>query len=100
MTQYAIDANGNGIMDADEVVNDSSNTVMTFNSNGMGNLTDFSGYSSPFKWAAESNNWLKITDDTLGTSYYLHIDQLTASTLVFKDTLSGGVAEWTIFAKQ
>ncbi len=109
ITQDATDTNNNGVLDAGEKYTDSSNSIITFNSNNTGISTESFGtatLSANFSWALTNNNTaLRIisTDNTvtpaiMDTSYSI-VDAITSTTLIVRDTSSSPI-QWTIFTKQ
>jgi hypothetical protein len=103
ITEEATDLNGNGVMDANEIHIDTSlsNIIVTFNANGTA-ITSLSGlpYYS-FLWALTNNStYLKTTDTSSGGAIqFLHIDNLTSSSMTLKDT-TGGTVGWEVWTKQ
>ena len=109
VTQYAIDVNGNAVLDNSEKITDTTNNKITFNNNGTGSIFEIEHGDTinlVFNWALENNNaWLRtVTTDTSGgtTSYdtsFSKIDALTSTSLTLRDTSSSPI-QWTIFTKQ
>jgi|GEM_PF-3235748 len=103
--QVGYDKNGNGILDPSERGNvDSLNEYKLFNSDGTGDDigANFGAYPIPFYWLMSANNqYLAIQDTSTknNTIVYYHIDSLTSTRLILRDT-AGGVATWNVFTKQ
>ena len=99
----AADANGNGVLDASEKVADSTSTVfkMTFNSNNTLVIYYMDTAIDQQSWNLQNGDtYIKFLDSAVGASpLYLHIDEITSSSMTLKDT-SGGVVSWSIYAKQ
>lgn len=107
------DANNNSVMEATEVVpmTDSIKLFMAFGGDGSGTMTvNILGtdLSSNFNWELVNNNsdlhvktqqasmFVPISDG------YLHINTLTQSDLIIRDTSdvdSSGLASWSVFKK-
>ncbi len=109
LTQTGSDANNNSIMEATEVESVSADTAImafTFNGDGTGALsTDFLGasLSYDFSWTL-INNDEDIKISVLTQQSTMHIQSLTSSELVIKDT-SGTTgttssATWNVFKKK
>jgi hypothetical protein len=95
-TSYMSDDNNNGKMD-DVAVTTGLDDVATFKSDGTG--TDLSsGNSTAFNWGLSSDNSYIILTAVFG-SVSEHIDQLSGSTLVMKDTTAGYIS-WATYTKQ
>lgn len=103
LNKEAIDTNGNGKMDANEVFTDTSsaNYLLIFNADGTITETYLNVPARQLTWSLENNNtYLKIVDTSSGgKTTHKHIDELTSTSMTWKDT-TGGTATWTIFAKQ
>jgi hypothetical protein len=112
LTQTAVDANNNGVMDASEVTTeaDSNVTYFTFKSDGNGEESfALSGlnFSVDFTWSLESNDQKLRLIDKSGSATpsgnLMNIETLTGSDLVIRDSAMAGTAvvdSWTIFKKQ
>ena len=105
VTRLYEDNNNNGVADSDEIVQDTtlSHEWFSFYTNGKlivayyTNLTDY-------KWGLAGNNtYIDIIDSFTfsNANTYYHIDTLTSTTLVLKDTTgaSYGGTNWTILTK-
>ena len=107
VTQTGADQNGNGNIDAGEMVSFDSVgmgaiVTYTFNSNGTGTerivFTGFLDSSISVKWTlANADKDLTITDNT-GASESLHVTTLTGTDLVLASTTTP--IEWIAFKKQ
>lgn len=107
MTQIGADDNYNDVMEATEVgpVDDSLNTSYTFNGDGTGSaMLDLGGgnFSVDFSWKL-LNNDQDIQLSVLTETFVSHIQSITSSELVIKDTSTvSGTLEttWSVMAKQ
>ncbi len=100
--QVGYDKNGNGILDASERGNvDSLNEYKLFNSNGTGDDigANFGLYPIPFYWLLSQNNQFLAIQDTSYAVIYYHIDTITSTQMILRDT-AGGVASWNVYKKQ
>jgi hypothetical protein len=95
------DKNGNGILDSSEMHSvDSLNEYVLFNADGTGSDigANFGNYPIPFYWALSQNNQYLGIQDTSNNVVYYHIDALTNTQLILRDT-SGGTNGWNIYKK-
>lgn len=111
-TKAGVDANNNGVMDANEVqpVSDSFNQTITFNSDGNGTIgLTISGVAAsyPFTWKLINGDKDLVTTTTFtgtATSDTAHIESLTSSDAEISSTADNGsgtmVKSWTFLHKQ
>ncbi len=97
------DYNNNGIADSDEIVQDTmlSHEWFSFYANGRMSVAYYSNFNG-YRWVLASNNtYLHLMDTFSFSNNYYHIDTLTSTTLVLKDTTgaSYGGTSWTTLAK-
>ncbi len=103
-TWTVIDTNGNGLMDNTEYqsVNSYDSThYLVFNSNWTGQITYLSASIATFSWTLEnSNTYLRIVYSGPGVmAIPRHLDTLTATTMVLRDTTGISIV-WDVFTKQ
>jgi hypothetical protein len=99
----AVDLNGNGVMEANEIYADTSFPGATLVFSSSGTFSDvFMGIPLVTgSWKLVNNNTYLETSDTLygGSTDYQHIDNLTTTSLTLRDT-TGGQTSWTILTKK
>ncbi|MDR3678948.1 MAG: hypothetical protein P4L41_03205 [Flavipsychrobacter sp.] len=99
--ETGIDKNGNGILDSNEVTHtDSLNNYRVFNSDGSGSDigADLGNYPIPFQWAVSTDNTYLRIIDTTNSAIIFHIDLISNSQLILKDT-AGGIYTWNVYKK-
>ncbi len=78
---------------------DDNNIIITFKEDGSGSSSSASGGSS-FKWTVgESDNWLRITDNSTGQVNALSLTKMSSSSFTVRDT-SAHPVQWETFQKQ
>ena len=102
-TYDAVDANGNGVLDANEKVTDTTTAKfkMTINSNNTLVIYYMDTAIDQQSWTLQNGDtYIKFLDTAAGsTPTYQHIDNISSSSMTLKDT-TGGIVSWTIYAKQ
>jgi Lipocalin-like domain len=94
-----VDSNGNHIIDVHDAVDILNNPyVIEYYSNGTGAYLLNGASAGSFTWQLAGNSTYLTVVSTSGTATQ-HIDSLTATTLVLKDT-TGISYDWQMFSKQ
>lgn len=99
-TYFIADSNGNHIMDAHDAIDTVNNPyTMEYYPDGTGAYLLNSATVGSFTWQLLNNNtYLKVSSSTSGSATQ-HIDSLTATKLIVKDT-TGISYTWQVYIKQ
>ena len=103
-TRSAIDTNGNGIIDNNELLAPDtydSTHILIFNNDGTGEITYMNTNVATFSWSLENNNtYLKIyyAGSITGLTYQ-HLDTLTYAAMTLRDTTGMSIV-WSLYTKQ
>ncbi len=104
ITRIAIDSNGNGIIDNNELLAATfydSTHVYQFSSDGTGQVTSSGSNISSFSWALiNDNTYLKLYFPGSITGQAIqHLDTLSAEVMTLRDTSVTPVV-WNLYTKQ
>ena len=98
-TENARDDNGNGKLDDGESFPDLlyAENNLVFDADGTLTLVNSSALRGRKKWELlHGDSYLRVTEPAYSTDY--HIDRISSSSLVLKDTSNGRIS-WLMFAK-
>ena len=104
ITRIAIDSNGNGIIDNNELLAPTSydsTHVYLFNSNGTGQVTSGGSITGTFSWSLlNDNTYLNLYFSGSATGQVVeHIDTLSAEVMTLRDTSVKPIV-WNLYTKQ